>query len=200
MHFLIIDDHALFREGLRTMLQSLDNELVVTEVDSCEAGLELDAGGASFDLILLDHSLPGMNGIRSIRAFRQRFPATPVVVVSASYTPALVEEALAAGARGYLSKSVNFSVMYETIEKALLRTPGEPLMATPPPSAAAVTLTPRQTEVLELMQSGLTNKQIAQKLGGSAFTVRSHVSAILQALGVDTRTAAVSAARDRGIL
>lgn len=200
MHFLIIDDHALFREGLRTMLQSLDSALVVTEVDSCEAGLELDAGGASFDLILLDHNLPGMNGIRCIRAFRQRFPASPIVVVSASYTASLIEEALAAGARGYLPKSVSFSVMHATIEQALMRPPGEPLVSIPPPSGVVSTLTPRQTEVLEWMQAGLTNKQIAQKLGGSAFTVRSHVSAILQALGVDTRTAAVSAARDRGIL
>jgi DNA-binding NarL/FixJ family response regulator len=200
MHFLIIDDHPLFREGLRTMLQSLDTDLAVTEVDSCEAGLALDDDSDGFDLILLDHTLPGMNGIRCIRAFRQRFPASPIVVISASYTPSLIDEALSAGARAYLPKSVSFSVMRDSIAQALLRQPAEPLVPGFEPAPQGPMLTPRQTEVLELMQAGLTNKQIAQKLGSSAFTVRAHVSAILQAFNVDTRTAAVSAARDRGVL
>lgn len=182
------------------MLQSLDTDLTVTEVDSCEAGLALDDGADSFDLILLDHTLPGMNGIRCVRAFRQRFPASPIVVISASYTPSLIDEALSAGARAFLPKSVSFSVMRDAIAQALLRQTADPLVPDFEPAPQGPMLTPRQTEVLELMQAGLTNKQIAKKLGSSAFTVRAHVSAILQAFNVDTRTAAVSAARDRGLL
>lgn len=200
MHFLIVDDHALFREGLRTLLQSLDAGLTVTEVDSCEAGLALDDEAAGFDLILLDHTLPGMNGLRGIRAFRQRFPSSPVMVVSATYTPALIDEAMAAGARGYLPKSVSFAVMRDAIEQALMRQPVNPVVAGRPSGTLDVVLTPRQMDVLRLMREGLTNKQIAQQLGSSEFTVRSHVSAILHALNVDTRTAAVSAARDRGLI
>lgn len=200
MHFLIVDDHALFREGLRTLLQSLDAGLTVTEVDSCEAGLALDDDAAGFDLILLDHTLPGMNGLRGIRAFRQRFPSSPVMVVSATYTPALIDEAIAAGARGYLPKSVSFAVMRDAIKQALMRQPVNPVVAGRPSGAFEVVLTPRQMDVLRLMREGLTNKQIAQQLGSSEFTVRSHVSAILHALDVDTRTAAVSAARDKGLI
>lgn len=204
MHFLIVDDHALFREGLRAMLQSLDPALTVSEADSCEAGLALDDDAADFDLILLDHGLPGMNGVRGIRAFRQRFPTSPVLVVSASYTPSLIDEAIAAGARGYIPKSVSFAVMRDAIEQALLRRVVTPatLNAVPGgnPTERPVLLTPKQREVLQLMRGGLTNKQIAQQLGVSEFTVRTHVSAILHGLGVDTRTAAVSAARDQGLI
>ncbi|WP_018410010.1 response regulator transcription factor [Methyloversatilis thermotolerans] len=199
MHFLIVDDHALFREGLRAMLQSLDPALAVTEADSCEAGLALDES-SDFDLILLDHTLPGMNGVRGVRAFRQRYPTSPVLLVSASYAPALIDDALTAGARGFIPKSVSFAVMRDAIEQALLRqvvlAPSVNGQSAQPP----VVLTPRQMDVLQLMRGGLTNKQIAQALGSSEYTVRSHVSAILQTLGVDTRTAAVTAARDKGLI
>src|ERR1700752_5034776 len=86
MSVLLIDDHPLFREGLRSLLERVDAKAQVVEMESCEAALATgERNGSGFDLILLDLALPGMNGLEGISQLRTRFPTTPVVVVSATF-------------------------------------------------------------------------------------------------------------------
>src|SRR5262245_37776680 len=99
MSVLLVDDHPLFREGLRSLLERMDDTARVVEAESCESALSMGEGeGAGFDLILLDLALPGMNGLEGISRLRERFPTTPVVVISASVDTARVRQAIDRGA------------------------------------------------------------------------------------------------------
>src|ERR1700752_1300183 len=103
MNVLLVDDHPLFREGLRSLLERMEGGVRISEADSCEAGLALGARDEEgFDPILLDLSLPGMNGIEGIAAFRERFSTTPVVIVSASFDTPHVKQAIDDGAQGFI--------------------------------------------------------------------------------------------------
>ena len=107
MNVLLVDDHPLFREGLRSLIERMDSKARIAEAESCEAALAMDVGGCSgFDLILLDLALPGMNGLEGIARFRARFSTTPVVIISASYDAVHVKQAIDRGAQGFIPKSM----------------------------------------------------------------------------------------------
>src|SRR5262245_51802454 len=203
MTVLLIDDHPLFRQGMRALLERMDENARVVEAESCEAALALaERHGPGFDLILLDLALPGMYGLAGISRFRERCPTSPVVVVSASFDAAHVRQAIERGAQGLIPKSTPPEVLMSALKlifsggvyvpPSVMQEAGRPREA--PRGAEAQSLTSAQARVLALLARGQSNKEIANALEISDNTVRAHVSAILRALNVTNRTEAVSKA------
>jgi DNA-binding NarL/FixJ family response regulator len=199
---LIADDHPLFRGALREALNGLFDHGEVAEAGTFEQVVErLEAG--EMDLILLDLQMPGVRGFSGLMYLRAQYPSLPVAIVSANDDPAVIRHCMEFGAAGFLPKTLGVEALRGAIARVLA---GE--MWTPPDvelagaadaeTAALIrrlaTLTPQQVRVLMMLSGGLLNKQIAYELGVSEATVKAHVSAILQKLGVDSRTQAVIAA------
>ncbi len=200
MKILLVDDHPLFREGVVQVLKKLDSQAEVFEASSCEQALLVCRSESDLDLVLLDLSLPGMDGLDGLQDFRQHFPTLPVVILSASEDNHSVRAALERGAQGYLPKSTPSRLMIQAIELILeggLYVPGGLLKDDVP---APEVLTPRQRDVLALLIEGKSNKEIARRLALSDNTVRVHAAAIFRTLGVHNRTEAAFAARKLGIL
>jgi DNA-binding NarL/FixJ family response regulator len=201
---LIADDHPLFRGALRQAVIGLFEQVDVAEAGSFEDVSEiLDGGSRDVDLILLDLSMPGVRGFSGLMYLRAQYPSLPIVVVSANDDPAVIRRCMEFGASGFIPKTLGVEILRQAVGRVLQ---GE--VWTPPDvdlgrdsdaeTAATIarlsTLTPQQVRVLMMLSSGLLNKQIAYELGVSEATVKAHVSAILQKLGVESRTQAVIAA------
>ena len=195
---LLIDDHALFRCGLRMVLASGISELEVAEASSLEEGLRSAMDEPA--LVLLDIQLQGLNGLEGIALVKRKWPQAAVVILSSDAGPHNVRMALERGAAAFVSKAGTADTILAVIEQ--LRR-GEPASAgTPAPtgSGSPQLLTPRQSEVLDLLCQGLPNKVIGRRLGLSENTVRGHVQAVLAALQVSSRSEAGFAARRRGLV
>jgi DNA-binding NarL/FixJ family response regulator len=203
-HRLVIaDDHPLFRGALRQAVSGLFDRADIGEAGTFEEMTELLERGGEVDLILLDLRMPGARGFSGLMYLRAQYPAVPIVVVSGNEDPAVIRRCMEFGASGFIPKTLGADPLRAAIA-AVLR--GE--VWTPPDvdlsrgadagSAAVIarlaTLTPQQVRVMMMLSGGLLNKQIAYELGVSEATVKAHVSAILQKLGVDSRTQAVIAA------
>ena len=205
LKILVVDDHALVREGLRQVLKGLDEQLEVLEAGQCSRAFELAALHPDLDLVLLDYGLPDMNGLEALTLFGQQHPELPVVMISGMVEPRIVRQVMALGAVGFIAKA-SLSSELLTILRAVLE--GQIYM--PPEFLAGHTaldevdapdgpqLTSRQHEVLGLMLSARSNKEISGTLNLSDETVKNHVSAVLRAFGVQTRMQAVLAATLRG--
>ncbi len=200
---VIADDHPLFRGALREAVAGLLDRVDVTEAGTFDevAGL-LDRGG-DVDLILLDLKMPGVRGFSGLMYMRAQYPSVPVVVVSANDDPSAIRRCMEFGASGYIPKTLGVEAMRSAIREVLqggLWTPPDVDLTTSSDAetgelmARMATLTPQQVRVLMMLSEGLLNKQIAYQLGVSEATVKAHVSAILQKLGVESRTQAVIAA------
>jgi DNA-binding NarL/FixJ family response regulator len=200
---VIADDHPLFRNALRQAVASVVSSAVVDEAGSFEDLTALLEKDAEVDLILLDLTMPGISGFSGLIYLRAQYPAVPVVIVSASDDVATIRRSLDFGASGFIPK--RFGV--DTLRNAILKVmegeiwvpPDTDLNAAADPEMTRlrdrlVTLTPQQVRVLMMLSEGLLNKQIAYELGVSEATIKAHVSAILQKLGVESRTQAVIAA------
>ena len=199
MKALLADDHPLMREAVHQVLLQLDPQLGLVEASDYPSLFRQALGHADLDLALVDLNMPGLPGLRGIREFRSRFPAIPLVVLSASQSPLDIRSALDAGALGYIPKAFTTAEMLSALRQVLagqIFTPHWPDEANPAffsNGAPAIHLTKRQLEVLRLMQQGCQNKVIAYKLDLTEGTVKVHVAAIFGALGVRNRTEAVLA-------
>jgi DNA-binding NarL/FixJ family response regulator len=208
MHILLVDDHALFREGLGLLLRDLNAQIEVHHAGTVEAALQV-ASGCPLALVLLDLSLPGRSGFEALEELRRRRDDLPVVVMSSADDRATVMAAIEAGAMGFVPKTSSSAVMIGALRIVLaggIYLPPESFLgdgggaqAPRPEQQASVTpaelgLTPRQTEVLRLVLEGQSIKRIARALNASENTIKTHVSAVLRALNVTTRTQAVVAA------
>jgi DNA-binding NarL/FixJ family response regulator len=212
MKILLIDDHALFREGLKFLLRSLDAALEVDEAGNCAKALEY-AAARSHDLVLLDLKMPGVEGLDALSALREAIPAVPLVVVSGEDNPGVVRAAIERGAMGFIPKSSTPEVLVQALRLVLAHgvyLPPTVLDAggTASVSAASQTsagqaalsgLTPRQVDVLRCVIQGKPNKIIARELDISEGTVKAHLSSVLRAFGVRNRTEAVYAAAKLGL-
>jgi DNA-binding NarL/FixJ family response regulator len=205
MRILVADDHSLFRDGLVSLLEAAGFEVVSQVGDGAaavEAALRLRP-----DAVLMDLTMPGMKGLEALRQIRAEWPEAQVVVLTASDDETSLLEAVEAGARGYLLKSLNADEFVEMLnglargEAAMTRQTTARLLTgfshpSRAPSPSPEVLTPREVELLELMVQGLSNKEIAQAMSLSENTIKYHVKHILQKLGVQNRTeAAVQAVR-----
>ena len=199
---LLVDDHNLFRTGLRLIVQDHPSVGSIAEAGSVAQACALQMADA--DLVLLDIQLPGMSGLDGLRLIRQACPKARIVLVSASVAPDAVNEARARGADGFLPKSASGEDILEAITCALSGLPcfpaGSGAAQTQARAPGAATLTARQPDVLRLLCAGKPNKVIARDLGLSENTVRVHVAAIFAQLGVNSRSAALLAAQRMGLV
>ena len=199
---LLVDDHAVVLEGLAMVLSRFDDlELVGT----ASGGAEGVARAAELqpDVVLLDLSMPDVDGAEATRRIRADQPHMKFLALTAFLEHRLVAEVIEAGATGYLLKSASGAELAAAIRTVasggtILATGVLSLLATAPDTIGH-DLTPRELDVLEHLANGLSNKHIATELGLSAGTVRIHVSNILAKLQVENRTAAAMLARDRGL-
>jgi len=202
-HLLIADDHPLFRGALREAVAGLFDRAQVGEAGTFEQVTELIEKSGDIDLILLDLSMPGVRGFSGLMYLRAQYPSVPIVVVSANDDPAVIRRCMEFGASGFIPKTLGVEALRRAIACVLqgeVWTPPDIDLARQSDAETAAliarlaTLTPQQVRVLMMLSGGLLNKQIAYELGVSEATVKAHVSAILQKLGVESRTQAVIAA------
>ena len=200
---VIADDHPLFRGALREAVTGLLERAEIAEAGSFDEVAELLDKGGEVDLILLDLAMPGVRGFSGLMYLRAQYPSVPIVVVSANDDPAVIRRCMDFGASGFIPKTLGIDEMRTAIMRVLKggvwTPPDVDLAAGSDAETAALlgrlaTLTPQQVRVLMMLSEGLLNKQIAYELSVSEATVKAHVSAILQKLGVESRTQAVIAA------
>jgi DNA-binding NarL/FixJ family response regulator len=202
-HLLIADDHPLFRGALREAVNGLFAPADIGEAGTFEEVTELLERGGEVDLILLDLQMPGVRGFSGLMYLRAQYPGLPIVVVSANDDPAVIRRCMEFGASGFIPKTLGIEALRQAVARVLkgeVWTPPDVDLARGSDAEGAAmiarlsTLTPQQVRVLMMLSGGLLNKQIAYELGVSEATVKAHVSAILQKLGVESRTQAVIAA------
>lgn len=214
MRVLLIDDHALVRKGLETLLQSRNVEIAAS-VGSGDEGIE-KARELAPDIILLDIKMPGQNGLETLKKMREQEIEIPVLMLTMSRDEADLEAALRIGAQGYLLKDMDPEDLVPALNSALK---GDSVVAKeligsltrivqgkseseeePPESATPLSeLTPREHEIISHIAIGQSNKVIARELEISDGTVKLHVKAILRKLGVHSRVEAAVIAVENGI-
>lgn len=200
---VIADDHPLFRGALREAVAGLLESVDIAEAGTFDGLVELLEHGGDVDLVLLDLTMPGARGFSGLMYMRAQYPSVPVIVVSANDDPAAIRRCMEFGASGFIPKTLGVEAMRAAISRILggdVWTPPDVDLAAGSDAEATelmtrmATLTPQQVRVLMMLSEGLLNKQIAYQLSVSEATVKAHVSAILQKLGVESRTQAVIAA------
>lgn len=200
---IIADDHPLFRGALREAVSGLFAGADIAEAGSFDDVAGLLERNSDVDLVLLDLSMPGVRGFSGLMYLRAQYPSVPVIVVSANDDPAAIRRCIEFGASGFIPKTLGVDDMRKAIDSILkggIWTPPDVDLDSGSDAETAelmgrlATLTPQQVRVLMMLSEGLLNKQIAYQLGVSEATVKAHVSAILQKLGVESRTQAVIAA------
>ena len=200
---MIADDHPLYRGALREAVSGLLEQVDIAEAGTFNEVAELLERGSDVDLVLLDLTMPGARGFSGLMYLRAQYPSVPVIVVSANDDPAAIRRCMEFGASGFIPKTLGVDAMRAAISRILnggvWTPPDVDLSAGSDAETAALmarmaTLTPQQVRVLMMLSEGLLNKQIAYQLSVSEATVKAHVSAILQKLGVESRTQAVIAA------
>lgn len=197
LQILVVDDHALVREGLCQILQGLGEPVDVLQSPHCAHAFELAARHPDLDLVLLDHDLPDMNGLDALKVLGQAHPELPILMLSGLVNPQMVRAALANGAAGILSKNGDSAELLTAVRLVLageVYVPVDLLASTK--SRPQFTL--RQGEVLALLLDGRSNKDISDVLALSDDTVKNHVTALLRAFDVKNRVQLVLAASRQG--
>ncbi len=197
---LVVDDHIMVRRGLAVFLIRYDDLVLVGEASNGEEAIEKCAE-LQPDVVLMDLMMPVMDGITAIQLIRERYPNIQAIALTSFSEEKLVENALQAGAIGYLFKNVSVNDLASAIRAAHV---GQPTLApeatrilvykTTQPDSLGDNLTEREREVLKLLVEGKSNTKIAEELNISRSTVKTHVSHILDKLGVDNRLEAVTLA------
>jgi DNA-binding NarL/FixJ family response regulator len=201
---LIADDHPLFRQALQLAVGDVapdDHETF--EASTMDDVLRAADATPDLDLLLLDLTMPGMDGLSGLIELRRRHPHLPVVIVSATEDAKVIRETLSCGAMGYIPKSLDRDGISSALRQVLegdiwvpqtVQLEDEP--GGPSVSERMASLTPQQLKVLRLMVSGKPNKIIAYELDIAETTVKAHITVILRKLAVHSRTQAVLASRD----
>lgn len=202
---VLADDHPVFRDGLRRIILGSDPTVTIAEAGSFDQMLQRARDGAEPDAFVLDVFFPGFDPRIALPVLRREFPSSTIIMVSMLNDETAIRSLMQAGADGFVGKSLPAEDMARAIQSiragmSVIAMSSEPgLDGCPAPTGALEQLTTRQLEVLSRLAEGWSNKEIARDLGISPFTVRIHVSAVLHALGVQTRAAAASLAGAAGL-
>jgi DNA-binding NarL/FixJ family response regulator len=209
MKILVVDDHPLVLDALAALLPQLGSGIVVRAAAHAAEAIAILDGEPDVALVLLDLGLPGVRGQDVLADFLLDYPGVPVVILSATDDDATVNAALAAGARGFIAKTASAPALLEALRQVIdgvvCRADDRAAAAIPVagpgagPGALVPGLTARQGDVLRLIAQGKPNKVICRDLRLSEGTVKVHVSAVLRALNVASRTQAVAELARRGI-
>jgi DNA-binding NarL/FixJ family response regulator len=201
---IVADDHPLFRTAIKEALQESQGDTTFLEASSFETLQELVYENQNVDLVLLDLHMPGVSGFAGLVFLCKRYPSVPVVIISANEDPLVIQRALDHGAAGFIPKSSDIKTITNAINSILMGEIWAPvsIQANLPGNNVSELamaermsrLTPQQFKVLMMVAQGLLNKQIAYDMGISEATVKAHVTAIMNKLGVSNRTQAVLAA------
>ena len=206
---LVIDDHALVREGLCQVLKGLEDNVEVLQSGTCTLGFSIAQDHPDLDLVLLDYHLPDMTGLVALQIFGMRHPELPVIMLSGSANMQIVRHVLQAGASGFVTKSALSDELLAAVRQVLAGgeylPPGyeDPNLAPYAPSVSDTHvdrsgLTHKQELVLRQLLDGRSNREIASTLSLSEETVKTHVASILRHFDVQNRTQAVVAAARSG--
>jgi DNA-binding NarL/FixJ family response regulator len=209
MRVLIVDDHPVTRDGLRTAFNMADEIEVVGEAASGEEALDAVAQNNP-DIVFMDVRMPGMNGIQATRLIRERHPETKVILFTIDESRASVAEAIQAGVSGYLLKDASVgelinaarqamagkAVIHPSLTQAFI----EEVQLVDRPSSPEAPLSPREVEILQKIAYGATTKEVADQLGISFHTVKTHLERIFEKLGANDRAQAVAIAIRRGLV
>jgi DNA-binding NarL/FixJ family response regulator len=204
LNILIVDDHALFREGLKLVLGQMESDVTVIESLNCDHAMQYASENSVLDLVLLDLNMPGIDGFDGLDLFICRFPALPVVIPSASNLRTDVQLALDKGAVGFIHKDIAATVLLNALRMILSGGIYVPphltqLKQSDDADNTLQALTPRQRQVFILLAVGQSNRLIAANMGLSEATVKMHVTAIFKHLGVSNRTQAALEAEKLGL-
>jgi len=201
---IVADDHPLFRTAIKEALEAEQGQTRFLEASSFESLQDLVDRNKEVDLVLLDLHMPGVSGFAGLVYLCKRYPSVPVVIISANEDPVVIRRAIEHGAAGYIPKSSSIETITSAIASVLLGeiwTLESTVSNLPGKNASEMELaermsqlTPQQFKVLMMMSRGLLNKQIAHELAVSEATIKAHVTAIMNKLGVNNRTQAVLAA------
>ncbi len=210
MRILILDDHTLFREGMKLLLLDLHSDLEIHDVDTIAAAV-LELQLHKFDLVLLDLCLSDSNGLTTLSLMRKHLDDTPIVVLSAEQDPPVIYQAIQDGAMGFITKCASHQELLAAIKLILAGGVFLPREVTSTQITAVKTnhmtteteilesLSERQREVLRYLLQGKPNKTISANLHISENTVKAHLSAIFRTLGARNRTEAVYFAARAGV-
>lgn len=212
MRTLLIDDHAVFTQGLKFLLSDLDETIEFVEATSCDQALGTDHP-EDVNLILLDYHMPGLHGLGALEAIKDNFPSATIVMLSSEDNPRLIREAIDNGAAGFVPKSSTAEVLVAALRLILAGGIYLPTSAltdvsdrdnVPADDGSSQTneidgLSSRQLEVLMKVIQGKANKVVAHEMNISEGTVKAHLSAAFRVLGVSNRTEAVFAAAKLGL-
>ncbi|MCW8905202.1 response regulator transcription factor [Sedimenticola sp.] len=209
--FLVADDHPLFREALRQVIEEYFEDVEIIEVSTLDEAVQRASEDFDLDLILLDLRMPGSEGFSGLVSIRNAAPTIPVAIVSASEDPDAIRRGLTCGAFGFITKSSPKARIAEAIETVLAGGTYVPdelenaQLTTGPRSTLDhefqkkfALLTPAELSVLQHLTEGKPNKIIACELDIKESTVKAHISSVLRKLGVNSRTQAVLAAQKLG--
>lgn len=206
---IVADDHPLFRTAIKEALEAEQGGTTFLEASSFESLQELVDEQQEVDLVLLDLHMPGVSGFAGLVYLCKRYPSVPVVIISANEDPVVIRRALEHGAAGFIPKSSSIDTITQAISAILMGEIWAPAAREDPGAGRSASelelaermaqLTPQQFKVLMMMSQGLLNKQIAYELGVSEATIKAHVTAIMNKLGVTNRTQAVLVANQLAV-
>jgi len=212
IRILVVDDHAIVRDGIKLIMETVDELEVAGEAGDGREGLA-QAEALKPDVVLMDLRMPEMDGLTTIKHLREDHPEIAIIILTTYNEDDLMYQGLQLGAQGYLLKDVDRQTLIRTIKAAAQ---GEALLQ--PEMLQRIlsqgrikqyavggkvgfsNLTERETEVLNRVAAGERNKEIAYRLGISERTVKAHLTHIFNKLGVDSRTGAVAIAMENGLL
>ena len=202
IRIMIVDDHAVVRSGLGAFLSAVPDLQLIGEAENGEQAV-VRAKALKPDVVLMDLMMPGMDGVTATRSIKECNPGIQIIALTSFQEDELVQNAIKAGAIGYLMKNVSVRELEAAIRSAysgkmtLSPEAAQALVRVTQQAAETETLTSREQEILKLMVEGLNNAEIAERIVVSLSTVKYHISNILMKLGVENRVAAVTMAIQR---
>jgi DNA-binding NarL/FixJ family response regulator len=198
LKIVIADDHQLMIHAIRLALEDTDDIEIVGEADSGSKVIPI-VGQTGPDLVLLDIRMPGMDGLTALERLRQRYPKVRVAILSAVDDPAVIHAAFNRGASAFIVKHIDPRDLPAAIRQAIVGTIFQPLGLPERAEGAEAELSKRELTILQALQSGRSNKQIAGELFLAEQTVKFHLTNIYRKLGVNSRTEAVRYAFEHGL-